>query len=170
MNNTTPAPNPVPTMQADNDTCFDTPDWQIDTYLGMAGCDAIQVSCSEYGITPSAIDNCCKCKKECCGKCGGSWDIFNCGPQTAAPVVPTTRAPTDTTACFCSGGYSKTCPKELVPNWPDDCNACCSYLGPGQAFFFGLFVLIPFFAMCIWCYLRKKRQNDNTTRARATEV
>eukprot|EP00547_Thalassionema_nitzschioides_P002350 CAMPEP_0194223402 /NCGR_PEP_ID=MMETSP0156-20130528/35066_1 /TAXON_ID=33649 /ORGANISM="Thalassionema nitzschioides, Strain L26-B" /LENGTH=38 /DNA_ID= /DNA_START= /DNA_END= /DNA_ORIENTATION= len=38
MNDTTPSPNPVPTMQADNDTCFDTPDWQVDTYLGMAGC------------------------------------------------------------------------------------------------------------------------------------
>eukprot|EP00546_Thalassionema_frauenfeldii_P020390 CAMPEP_0178897408 /NCGR_PEP_ID=MMETSP0786-20121207/1727_1 /TAXON_ID=186022 /ORGANISM="Thalassionema frauenfeldii, Strain CCMP 1798" /LENGTH=220 /DNA_ID=CAMNT_0020567949 /DNA_START=39 /DNA_END=701 /DNA_ORIENTATION=- len=171
MNDTTPSPNPV------NDTCFDTPDWQTESYRGgMVGCDSFEVNCIGSG-TP-AIENCCKCKKECCGKCEpGQWDLFTCDFPTQVPAP--TRAPTDETVCPCSrrvqrrgigGGYvsvnekyTKTCPLELVPNWPDDCQACCSYVSPEQstAIFglLGLLALIPIGMGAYFCYKKRKENN-----------
>jgi hypothetical protein len=54
--------------------------------------------------------------------------------------------------------YTKTCPNELVPNWPEDCDQCCSYVSDGQKWaYLSLLVLVVFAAVMI-LYCRKKQR------------
>lgn len=161
-------------------TCFDTPGWTTESIFNPGesfGCDALEVSCLSI-----AKYDCCKCKEECCGKCANSqWDTITCGLRTLPPALAPVSRPssplTDQTSCLCSRyakkrtyngkyvqvreTYSKSCPKELFPNWPDDCDACCSYVSPeSQKALFGLFGLVALIFVGVLVHRARRNRGD----------
>ena len=170
-------------------TCFDTPGWTFDSVItdGPVGCGDFLVSCIDSG----AKANCCKCKKECCGKCDASagTDPFTC-PLTLSPIlqpVPRpTSPPSDDTVCPCtryvtrrspSGtsvtvpeDYAKSCPRELVPNWPEDCDQCCSYVSDAQKWAYLSLLVLVVFAAVVVLYRRKKQREKLETQEAGNNV
>ena len=176
---------------ADSPTCSDTPGWTAESFLEpgtFVGCGNFQVLCM---TTPGAQQNCCKCKKECCGRCSADeWDPLVCGMRTLPPILAPgprpTMPPSDTTTCLCSrnvrvrtiGGryvtrqeqYAKSCPREIVPDWPSGCGACCSYISPAnQAAMIGLLGLLALIPLgyCAYkaCKDRQRQRCENEEEA-----
>lgn len=167
----------------DSPTCSDAPGWTAESFLEpgtFVGCGSFLVLCM---TTPGAQQNCCKCKEDCCGRCSNDeWDPLVCGMRTLPPILAPgprpTMPPSDTTTCPCSrnvrvrtiGGryvtrqeqYVKSCPREIVPDWPSGCSACCSYISPAnQAAMIGLLGLLALIPLGYCTYKAcKNRQRE----------